>query len=233
MKTKKTVKKTTKTAKKTGTKQIFSSIILDESGSMDCCRTQTIEGFNEYIKGLTGQKDDFRVTLTKFHSGATTVIHDAVKVKDIPMLTLNDYIPSDLTPLYDAVGRTIKALEDKVGTKQLVGTGVIVTIITDGAENASKEFTKQQVFDKIEQCKKNGWTFAFLGANQDAWAGSQALGILSNNVQYNQANTSQAFRTLSTAHSTYAGTITKGCAVVMCCDIFTEKDKEDLKAPTK
>ena len=86
----------------------------------------------------------------------------------MPDLTQETYAPAELTPLYDAVGRTMTGLKGKKG---------VFVILTDGAENASVEYTQQQIFDMVTEQKKKGWEVVFLGADQDAWAASQVLGV--------------------------------------------------------
>jgi uncharacterized protein YegL len=162
-------------------KKMHVSFILDETGSMDAIKTQTISGFNEYIDTL--KKDatasNILFTLTKFNSAKTEIVYNAVKIADVPHLDNDTYCPAETTPLYDAIGKTIESLSKTVkGKKQ----SVLVIIQTDGQENASVEFTMRGIFQKIEEKKKLGWTFVFMGANQDAWATSQTLGISKGNT---------------------------------------------------
>ncbi len=86
----------------------------------------------------------------------------------------DNYRPDHMTPLYDAVGTTLAATEGRVtGDKD----GVIFTVMTDGMENASKEYGLEQIVAMIERLKKRGWKFMFLGADIDAYAVGRSLGF--------------------------------------------------------
>ncbi|MDD1777641.1 MAG: VWA domain-containing protein [Candidatus Helarchaeota archaeon] len=163
------------------TKKLHISFILDETGSMNDVKGQTIAGFNEYIdnlkKGEASSKALF--TLTKFNSEKVEIVCDDVSLACVNKLTNENYNPDHMTPLYDAVGKTIKSLESKMkGKKQ----HALVIIQTDGQENASREYTRQNIFSMIEDKKKLGWTFAFLGADQDAYLASVLIGISKGNT---------------------------------------------------
>jgi hypothetical protein len=180
-------------------KKVLVSFILDETGSMEVVKQQTISGFNEYIQTLRKDKNskDMLFTLTKFNSDKVEVVSDGVELEKVITLDSKNYKPSALTPLYDAIGATINSLEAKVkGKKQ----AVLVVIQTDGEENASKEFTREKIFTLIDDKKKLGWTFAFLGADQDAWQVSSQLGIaVGNTMNYVSADTSKTLRGMATA----------------------------------
>ncbi|NIP23783.1 MAG: VWA domain-containing protein, partial [Phycisphaerae bacterium] len=117
-------------------KKKYVSFILDETGSMLSVKDQTISGYNEYLDTLKQEKDVL-FTLTKFNSAKVEVVYDAVKIKDVELLTADTYHPTATTPLYDAIGTTITSLEK--ATKNKKGKKLVV-IQTDGLENASKEF---------------------------------------------------------------------------------------------
>jgi len=176
-------------------KQIIVCLVLDETGSMECVRDQTISGYNEYIASLKKQGDT-SFTLVKFDSTKVETVHDAVPIKDVPELSRDTYIPGQMTPLYDAIGQTIKTIDAQKGKPN-----VIFAVLTDGYENASREYSQKQISDMItERQDKKGWTFAFLGANQDAWAVSQGLGMArGNTMTYAQAKTPQTFVALAAA----------------------------------
>lgn len=163
-------------------KETLVSFILDETGSMEIIKTQTMSAFNEYIDTLKKDKksDSILFTLTKFNSDKVQIVHDSVKVGEVAHLNNESYQPAAATPLYDAIGRTVNALENKLKGKKK--QSALVIIQTDGEENASKEFDRKKIFDKIDEKKKAGWTFVFLGADQDAWLTSETLGISKGNT---------------------------------------------------
>lgn len=188
--------------------KMFVSFILDETGSMQVVKGQTISGFNEYVRTLQAEESagDIRFTLTTFNSARVNVVHDGVALADVRLLTEDSYCPANLTPLYDAIGRTIRALEQKVICP---GAKALVVIQTDGQENCSKEFTRAGIFSLIDEKKKAGWTFAFLGADQDAWLTGEALGLDKGNVMsYARADTGAAF--VATARGTVSYTQSGG-----------------------
>lgn len=176
--------------------------LLDETGSMMGVKQQTISGFNEYIDTLKQGENskDIYFTLTKFNSGKVEIVYDAVPLNTVTNLSDATYKPASLTPLYDAIGISIRSLEKKVNKDN-----VLVVIQTDGLENASREFTRQHIFSLIDEKKREGWTFVFLGADQDAWITSEGLGIAKGNtMSYQSAETKKAFTQVANASQVYA-----------------------------
>jgi hypothetical protein len=149
--------------------QVYNLIILDRSGSMSLIRSQAISGVNETISTIRdmAHKTDMRqlVTLTSFCSCELRdhcLNEDAASVMPI---TTADYQPCCNTPLYDAIGLCCTRLERQIGDRDDVA--VSVTIITDGAENASREWNRLAVKELIDRLKEKGWLFAYIGANQN------------------------------------------------------------------
>jgi len=186
-------------------KKMFVSFVLDETGSMMGVKEQTISGFNEYVDTLKKEADSnkLRFTLTKFNSDKVEIVHDSVKMSKVGHLTDDTYQPAALTPLYDAIGRTIRSLEKNLKAKKKK-TKALVVIQTDGAENHSKEFNRTGIFKLIDKKKKDGWTFAFLGADQDAYAASRKIGIpQGSSMSYASEFTKDAFRDVAYSTSDY------------------------------
>ncbi|MCL0055481.1 hypothetical protein M1N56_06390 [Dehalococcoidia bacterium] len=152
------------------------SFILDESGSMERIRQHTIEGFNDYINELKGDSTPTLLRLETFNSTGSKVPYMFEDVRKVDELTRWNFLPSARTPLLDAVGSSIAAteifLKNSKGEPQ-----VIVTIMTDGMENASREYTSSQIRKMIEDKKSQGWIFTYLGANHDAWHVGESMGI--------------------------------------------------------
>jgi uncharacterized protein YegL len=154
-------------------------VILDESGSMGSVVSDTIGGFNTFLDTHQKLPGEAKLTLVKFDT-KYDIVYNGLDVRKVPALNNKTYAPGGMTALLDAVGRTI----DEVG-KRLDKTPedekpekVIFMIITDGEENSSHEYTKEQVKEKTEHQKNNyAWEFVFLGADQDAWSNAQAMGI--------------------------------------------------------
>lgn len=161
--------------------------LLDRSGSMETCRDDTIGGFNAFVsdqKTLGG-----KLTLVQFDHEIKNV-YENTPLGDVAPLTTETFQPRGSTALMDAIGRTIKAHEAK--------TGVVFIIQTDGEENSSHKYTKAHIKDLIEQKTKDGWTFMYLGANQDAFAEAGSMGIAAcGTLHYDVNRTPDAFRQLS------------------------------------
>lgn len=152
--------------------KIYNLIVLDESGSMSSIYNQALSGINEVINGIRQNQEKYPeqrhfVSIVTFEgegmSGVKTR-RDCVPVGEVADLTKKDYRPGGCTPLYDAMGKAISELDRKVE----VGDGVLVTIITDGMENSSQEYSGRAVKNLVAMQRKKGWTFAYIGANQDA-----------------------------------------------------------------
>lgn len=182
------------------------AVVLDESGSMGSVRNDAIGGYNTFIEEQKKVPGDANLTLVKFNSVAE-VVCEGVKMSTAKdeVLNLNErsYIPSGNTALYDAVGMAI----NKIG-KRLADTPederaakVIVAILTDGEENASQEFSAEQIKTMIEhQQTKYSWQFIFLAANQDAVLAGSEIGIkVDNCMSYMSTGkgTRSAYKTMS------------------------------------
>lgn len=171
----------TNTATKTKT-QIYNLIILDKSGSMGSIAKAAISGFNETIGGIRSAQERFKdtqehfVSLMLFCGCEKTMVYDKVPVNEVKELTSRDYRPCCNTPLYDAMGLSINALYKDIKDKE--DATAAVTVITDGLENASKEYSGKAIKALVEQMKEQeGWNFAYIGTNQDVEATAASLNI--------------------------------------------------------
>jgi hypothetical protein len=153
------------------------TIVLDSSGSMNTIKKATIEGYNAFVQENNKLPGELSTMVTQFN-------HD-VKVGPLTVANLNqlneaNYHPMGSTALYDAIGDTInftgKALEDMPEDRR--PERVIFVIVTDGEENASREFNRDQIFKMIGiQREIYKWEFVFMGANQDAYAVAEQMNI--------------------------------------------------------
>lgn len=151
--------------------QIYNLVILDKSGSMAVLRTEAINGFNKTLASIKATQDEFArtqehfVSLAAFCGCGIDMIYDMTPISKAETLTREKYSPCCFTPLFDAIGSTVKDLQKKISDKP--NAAVIVTIITDGQENASKEWNTKAVNKLIEDCKEEGWSFSFIGAGEE------------------------------------------------------------------
>lgn len=185
---------------KPSSKQTHITIILDETGSMMSCRDQTINSVNEYI--TTQQQDknaDCAVSLIKFSAiekKSVRTVFDRKNLSDVTPLGDNDFKPSGMTNLYDAIGSSVTALNDADDN--------LVIIVTDGAENSSTEYNLSTLNALISSKKEQGYTFVYLGANQDAWKVGAAFGLSKGQTMtYDTADMSSMMSNLSAATSSY------------------------------
>ena len=151
--------------------QVYNLVILDKSGSMESIRTEAINGYNETLGSIKATQLKFMdtqehfVSLAAFCDCGIDMIYDMTPIKDAEKLTREKYDPCCCTPLFDAIGKTVKALKKKIADVE--DAAVLVTIITDGYENSSKEWDGKAVSKLIEECKEEGWMFSFIGAGED------------------------------------------------------------------
>ena len=162
--------------------QVYNLIILDKSGSMGSIANAAIAGFNETVGGIRSAQERFKdtqehfVSLMIFCNCEKTMIYDMVPVEKVKELTSKEYRPCCCTPLYDAMGISINALYNAIKDKE--DATAMVTVITDGLENASKEYSGKAIKALVERMKdEEGWNFAYIGTNQDVRATSASLSI--------------------------------------------------------
>jgi hypothetical protein len=178
------------------------AIILDRSGSMESCKESTVAGFNEFIRMQCELPGEAMVKLVQFDDRYETVFD--MNLKSCPELTQNTFVPRGSTALFDAQGRTIVELGQELAAlpEQERPSKVIVVTLTDGLENASKQYNLQQVGEMIrEQRDKYSWDFVFLGANQDAVATAAAMCIpLPSAMSYSTSKTGIAATMAAVSH---------------------------------
>lgn len=153
--------------------------ILDRSGSMSGLESDTIGGFNSLIKKQRKQEGECFVSTVLFDN-VTEVLHDRIKLSDVPKMTERDYTVRGCTALIDAIGGAIHHIGNihKYARPEDVPEHTMFVITTDGMENASHTYSSDEVKKMIErQKKKYGWEFLFIGANIDAVSTATKFGI--------------------------------------------------------
>ncbi len=188
-------------------------LVVDRSGSMAALKSDTIGGYNEYIRRLreAGDGKERRVTTMLFSSlGTQQVLHKAIPIADVPQLTDGVFNCGGTTALLDAVGQTIDDAgrefdglpeDEKPGLVQLV-------VMTDGYENQSCEYTADQVREKIRHQQEHwGWDIVYIGQHAGAWDQAQSMGFLRSNIAQvagSGAGTQAAFKGLASRNVNYA-----------------------------
>jgi len=158
--------------------KIYNLIILDASGSMYSIRNEAIAGVVETIQTIRtaqgeNEEQEQLFSLVVFNGKRIATVYDRMPIAKVSDFNEQDYQPTDCTPLYDAMGNSITNLQQYIDE----GDNVLVTIITDGYENASREWNHQRVFQLVEDLKKKNWLFTYIGANQNALAVARDMGI--------------------------------------------------------
>ena len=177
--------------------------ILDRSGSMAGLEEDTIGGFNSMIAKQKDEEGECLITTVLFDHEIVT-LHDRVKLTEIAPLTDKDYTVRGCTALIDAIGVTVNKIANihKYARKEDVPATTMFVITTDGLENASKEYSSDQVKKMIEKKKKDGWEFLFIGANIEAVETAKNFGIAEDravNYHADKKGTSVVFNAVSRA----------------------------------
>ncbi len=159
------------------------AVILDRTGSMEEIRDDTIGGFNAFLGEQKAQEGKATLTLVQFDSqDPYEVIHRFKPIMEVPQLTRETYVPRATTPLLDALGRGINDLEKSLADmdKQDRPQKVVFAVLTDGQENASHEFRKDQIMKMInDKTEKEAWQFVFLSSDLAAIGDAQDMGFRS------------------------------------------------------
>jgi len=176
------------------------TVVLDRSGSMQSIREDTIGGLNTFFADQKKEEGNDVITMIQFDDKYEAVF-ECVELEHVMDITEETFVPRGSTALLDAMGRTINATKARLDSlsEDKKPEKVIFIIITDGHENASREFTREQVFNMVtERTEKNGWHFIYLGANQDAIAVGRNIGISRDSaITYTSIKTRSTYRNLS------------------------------------
>lgn len=157
--------------------------------------------FLQAVLALNGSHDETSLTMTLIQFDSENpheVVFSGRAIESVPPLTSSTFQPRSATPLYDALGRTISMAEKTHVTNERI----VVVTFSDGLENASKEHSRKSVFDRITTLRDAGWTFVFLGANQDSYNEGGGMGFNAANTQnfaFDREGTQRACQDVSTA----------------------------------
>lgn len=173
-------------------KNLHVYFLLDRSGSMESMASDVIGGFNTFLAAQSADGDDALMTLVQFDSeNSHEMLANAAALRDVSRLDAGTFLPRGGTPLYDAIGHLVADATIRSETKASAGAwaeDILFVIFTDGQENQSVEYTRQNVFDLISRKEEAGWTFVFMGANQDVYAETVQIGIRTGNAQAYRAD---------------------------------------------
>jgi hypothetical protein len=180
-------------------------VITDCSGSMARIAKDCEGGFKAFLDEQKKVPGECRVTAAMFESNYT-LQYQGKPLAEVEGIQI---IPMGMTAMYDAIGRTLAEQGKRIAEEKWAQL-VIVAIITDGQENASKEYQGQQVKDMIAHAEKNGWRFIFMAANQDAFAASRGYGMSINTVSKSFGVTGQSVQAMYQSFSADTVTLRSG-----------------------
>lgn len=206
------------------------TVVLDRSGSMQTCRTDAEGGLNAFIDDQKTKPGAANFSLVMFDNEYEWV-HRAKPIGEVGKCEL---IPRGNTAMLDAIGKAIVETGERLAKMpEHDRPGLVVfVILTDGQENASTEYKRDQIKAMIErQTKDYNWQFMYLGANQDAFAEASSMAIKTSNIaNYSTNNSTAAFASAgaSTSRMRYA------CMVggnVNAAAAYTEDERKSMVAP--
>jgi len=175
--------------------------ILDQSGSMASIMSDSIGGFNAFLKKQKELPDDATITVALFDD-KYKLLYDNVDIKKAEELTSTVWYPQGMTALYDAIGKTINVEKrnfEKLGNE--APAKVLCVIVTDGEENSSKEYKLEDIKKLIKKCEKDDWNFMYLAANQDAFAVGTSFGVSAGNTYSYTATADGVFNMSNTLNN--------------------------------
>jgi uncharacterized protein YegL len=191
--------------------KIINLIILDESGSMQSIKDATISGFNEVVQTVKGVEKQFPeqehfITLVTFNGmGIKTLLFNEPVAK-LGQLDGKKYQPNSLTPLFDAMGFSLTRLGTEL--ENHLDYHVLVTILTDGMENDSKEYSGEAIKKLVDELSMKNWTFTYIGANHDVAEFAMKISITNTmSFQANEADMKNMFAKESKARMKYSQNI--------------------------
>jgi uncharacterized protein YegL len=182
--------------------QVHNLIILDESGSMEPIKTTIIQGFNELVQTIEGIERQFPeqehfISFISFNGLGQKLLHFIDPVSKLKQIDDKTYQPDATTPLFDAMGFSINKLKHSLQGQ--TDYNVLVTILTDGEENASKEYSGNNIKILVEELKQNRWTFTYIGTDHDVEKIANSLSI--NNTMIFEKNDADIKRMFMKEHS--------------------------------
>ena len=217
--------------------KIYNLVILDRSGSMMPLREVAVQGYNETLDVIRAAQQQYNleqqnlVTLTLFNHLVTDV-YDCDTVQNLPNLLMQDYQPDGMTAMYDAIGLSLTKLQRKLN--KLENATAVVTIISDGLENASHIYSLDRVAKLIDSMKNQGVMFVFMGTNQNVQQTAEALHIDDYKIfEYSTEGMKEAWQSGIDASADYYERMsqynkdTKGMSKQERNDYYRDRNKED------
>lgn len=223
-----TVEQNTKPRRRRRSKDVLIEFILDETGSMGRWQDEVTSGYNKYINEQREMRSTGKcyLSLTKFDTNGIKNVCENVRIEDAPLLDRYNYRPGATTNLYDAIGTRLTHILNNL--ERLDTTSIVIVVFTDGEENASREYSYDEVRRLIARCEAQGMTFVYMGANQDAWKVGYSLGVSNylNTKTFDMKHTGATFAALNNATATYRSSRLSANALEGQAYSFFETDAE-------
>lgn len=210
--------------------------VIDKSGSMGGMENEVITGFNQQLNTLKDLKQelpeqDFIVSLTFFDDVLQNVVSFG-EVEQLLPLNRNIYRPNGSTALLDAIGKSVRDIQEKyAGLIAYQKASVVMVILTDGHENSSRYYTYHVIASMIKELEQTGqWTFNFMGADLDAIHTSRMLNIKTENtVSFDKSDYNNVMDKMSHSMRNYEKSKAAGFMSTSLFDNFEEKDLRNKK----
>lgn len=200
------------------------TLVVDRSGSMEGVRLEAERGVNAFVEEQAALPGEALVTLVQFDT-EYEFLHRGVHASSLPPYVLK---PCGMTALLDAFGRSLQETHHRLAQLNEDETPglVVFVVMTDGLENASREFSRSAVRKLIRRHREQGWRFTFLGANQDAFAEAGSLGISSHSsMRFDESKSSEAWLSASSKLTRMRRQAQSGEVVQ---DEFTLEERESM-----
>ncbi len=210
--------------------RVHVAIVLDRSGSMEDCRADAIGAVNSYLRQVRDDRElDARISLITFDSDSIDTIRDRVPGATCPELKAQEYQPRSSTPLLDAVGHAAGLL-DRLSD---AGERRILAVMTDGLENASKEYSRERLKSLLDRKQKEeNWLVLYLGAGHDSWAQAREIGVNAGNVaQFAKASIAATAGVMHARAKRFASA--PDAALDAASGGFTEAERDKLVGDSK
>lgn len=211
--------------------QVHNLIILDESGSMDSIKSLIMNGFNELVQTVKGIEEQFPeqehlISMVSFNALNNKMLHFIDPVSKLDAINDSTYKPDSMTPLFDAMGFSISKLKQYLEGKE--SYSVLVTILTDGEENASKEYTGLAIKNLVEELKQQNWTFTYIGADHDVEKMAASMNI-HNTMSFdkNDSDIKRMFIKESRSRVRYSLNVSEG--ETSSDDFYATSDADEIK----
>lgn len=185
--------------------------IVDRSGSMERIKNDAIGGFNAFLNAHKDSHNRTIMTVVQFDD-EYEIKYNGVSPETVLEYTERTFIPRGMTALLDAIGKTIRDVDQRRNSETTIPGKTIVSILTDGEENSSKEYKLEQIKRIIDSKKSLGWEVLFVAAGLDKFKTEQigvSFGLSSNRVLHVGASPEgiqNAYNSIKSATISYCST---------------------------